>query len=110
MKEYIERELLLIGVDGCISALYAQAKGDPIQEGAIKLVEATRDYIASLSAADVAPVVRCQECRYSSLPSGFTQRYGEPGTLSCHYGPCNRRNVKGDDFCSYGQRKEDGHA
>ena len=56
MKEYIERELLLIGVDGCISALHAQAKGDPIQEGAIKLVEATRDYIASLSAADVAPV------------------------------------------------------
>lgn len=56
MKEYIERELLLIGVDGCISALHAQAKGDPIQEGAIKLVEATRDYIASLPAADVAPV------------------------------------------------------
>ena len=56
MKEYIERELLLIGVDGCISALHAKAKGDPIQEGAIKLVEATRDYIASLSAADVAPV------------------------------------------------------
>lgn len=56
MKEYIERELLLIGVDGCISALHTQAKGDPIQEGAIKLVEATRDYIASLSAADVAPV------------------------------------------------------
>lgn len=50
MKEYIERELLLIGVDGCISALHAQAKGDPIQEGAIKLVEAT------LSAADVAEV------------------------------------------------------
>ena len=56
MKEYIERELLLIGVDGCISTLHAQAKGDPIQEGAIKMVEATRDYIASLSAADVAPV------------------------------------------------------
>ena len=56
MKEYIERELLLIGVDGCISALYAEANGDPIREAAIKLVEATRDYIASLSAADVAPV------------------------------------------------------
>ena len=56
MSEYIERELLLIGVDGCISALHAQAKGEPIQESAIKLVEATRDYIASLSAADVAPV------------------------------------------------------
>lgn len=56
MKEYIERELLLIGVDGCISSLHAQAKGDPIQEAAIKLVETTRDYIASLSSADVAPV------------------------------------------------------
>lgn len=56
MKEYIERELLLIGVDGCISSLHVQAKGDPIQESAIKLVEATRGYIASLSAADVAPV------------------------------------------------------
>lgn len=53
---YIDRELLLIGVDGCISALHVQAKGDLVQEGAIKLVEATRDYIASLSAADVAPV------------------------------------------------------
>ena len=57
MKEYIERELLLIGVDGCISALHAKAKGDPIQEGAIKLVEATRDYIASLPTADVVEVV-----------------------------------------------------
>lgn len=56
MKEYIERELLLIGVDGCISSLHVQAKGDPIQESAIKLVEATRDYIASLSAADVVEV------------------------------------------------------
>lgn len=56
MKEYIERELLLIGVDGCISALHVQAKGDLVQEGAIKLVEATRDYIASLSAADVVEV------------------------------------------------------
>lgn len=54
---------------------------------------------------DVVPVVRRRECRYSSLPSGFTQRYGEPGTLSCHFGPCNRRNVNGNDFCSYGQHK-----
>ena len=50
---YIDRELLLIGVDGCISALHVQAKGDLVQEGSIKLVEATRDYIASLSIADV---------------------------------------------------------
>ena len=86
MKEYIERELLLIGVDGCISSLHAQAKGEPIQEGAIKLVEATRDYIASLSAADVAevrhghwidlnaenstgPLFKCSECSHLHNPN-----------------------------------------
>lgn len=55
---------------------------------------------------DAVPVVRCRECVHSSMPSGFTQRYGKLGTLSCHFGPCNRRNVNENDFCSYGQRKE----
>lgn len=95
MKEYIERE-----------KIFSIWRSMPNPASAASLSAA----IHQTPAADVAPVVRCQECRYSSLPSGFTQRYGEPGTLSCHYGPCNRRNVKGDDFCSYGQRKEDGHA
>ena len=58
---------------------------------------------------DAVPVVRCRECVHSSMPSGFTQRYGEAGTLSCHFGPCNRRNVNENDFCSYGQRKEAAH-
>lgn len=76
MKEYIERELLLIGVDGCISVLHTKAEGDPIQESAIKLVELTRNYIASVPTADVAEVrhgrweeasdgdgIVCSECR-----------------------------------------------
>ena len=58
---------------------------------------------------DVAPVVRCKDCKYSTLPSELTQRYGVPGTLTCHnrYYTCNRRNVGGNDFCSYGERKDD---
>ena len=63
------------------------------------------EYIDSAPTISAVPVVRCRECRHSSLPSGFTQRYGEPGTLSCHFGPCNRRNVNENGFCSYGQRK-----
>ncbi len=57
---------------------------------------------------DAVPVVRCKNCRHSTLPSDLTQRYGKPGTLTCHnrYSPCNRRNVSGDDFCSYGERKD----
>lgn len=106
MKEYVERESLLIGVDGCISALHAQAKGDPVQEGAIKLVEATRDYIASLSAADVAPVVRCRECEF--YREFRTKRYNQLMRLCYRMGKHDMEfTVKPDDFCSYGQRKED---
>lgn len=61
--------------------------------------------IKDLPAADVAEVVRCKYCRHPAL----TQRYGVPGTLTCHnrYSPCNRRNVGGEDFCSYGERREE---
>lgn len=53
-------------------------------------------------------VTRCKNCKHSTLPSEFTQRYGKPGTLTCHnrYSPCNRRNVGENDFCSYGKPKE----
>jgi hypothetical protein len=57
---------------------------------------------------DAEVVVRCKDCKHSTLPSELTQRYGVPGTLTCHnrHSPCNRRNVGGDDFCSYGERKD----
>lgn len=55
---------------------------------------------------DAVPVVRCRECKHSSLPAKLTQIYGKKDTLTCHYGPCNRRNVGADDFCSYGERKD----
>lgn len=74
---------------------------------------ADRDEIALpiVSAAptvDAEVVVRCKDCKHSTLPSELTQRYGVPGTLTCHnrYAPCNRRNVGGNDFCSCGERKE----
>lgn len=62
----------------------------------------------SIPAADVVQATRCKDCAHSTLPSELTQRYGKPGTLTCHnkYSPCNRRNVGEDDFCSYGQPKE----
>lgn len=61
--------------------------------------------ISELPAADVTSVVRCKDCKYRTLPSELTQRYGKAGTLTCHnkYSPCNRRNVSENDFCSYGE-------
>lgn len=61
---------------------------------------------------DAVIVTRCKECKHSTLPSELTQRYGKPGTLTCHnrYSPCNRRNVGEVDFCSYGEPKESKNA
>ena len=56
------------------------------------------DRIKTLSAADVAPVVRCEDCLYS------TERYGH---LECIYGVSYRNTWnKPDFFCPYGDRKE----
>lgn len=69
-----------------------------------------KELINAIPAADVAEVVRCKDCEHSTLPSELTQRYGVPGTLTCHnrHSPCNRRNVGAKDFCSYGERKDGG--
>ena len=76
-------------------------------EGAYGYVDAKQ--IADAPTVDAVEVVRCKDCKHSILPSELTQRYGKPGTLTCHnrYAPCNRRNVSGDDFCSYGERRDD---
>ena len=56
---------------------------------------------------DVIRVVRCYNCQFSKPPAVLTQKYGQPGTLTCHNfnSPCNRRNVNKYDFCSYAKRK-----
>lgn len=53
------------------------------------------------------PIGRCGECKHSTNPAALTMIYGEPGTLTCHHGPCNRRNVNENDFCSYFEPKEE---
>ena len=56
---------------------------------------------------DAVVVTRCKDCAHSTLPPELTQRYGKPGTLTCHNmrAPSNRRNVGSNDFCSYGEPK-----
>lgn len=70
---------------------------------------AVRD-IMDTPAVDALEVVRCKDCKHSTLPAVLTQRYGKPGTLTCHNAksPCNKRNVKSDGFCPYGERRTDG--
>lgn len=102
MAEYIEREALItkfkkmeLGEHGLIERLFA---------------DGVYAVIAAFPAADVAPVVRCKDCKHSTLPSELTRRYGKPGTRTCHnmHAPSNRRNVGSNDFCSYGEQKDGG--
>ena len=77
MAEYIERET-------AVKAVMA-AKWVDGSDGAMAM-----EIVASPAAADVAPVVRCKDCKHefggSCIICGFQKR-------------------KPDDFCSYGERK-----
>lgn len=48
-------------------------------------------------AADVAPVVRCKDCKHS---------YYAVDDLICSYGPCVDCTVPPDFWCARGKRKE----
>lgn len=47
---------------------------------------------------DAVPVVRCRECRH---------HYDDIDGPCCTFGPCTDTTMFPDDFCSYGERKED---
>lgn len=57
--------------------------------------------IVDIPAADVAPVVRCKNCKYSCKDRNGRTCEGYWYELSEFAVP-----VKDDDFCSYGERKE----
>lgn len=54
--------------------------------------------ISDTHAADVAPVVRCKDCRYS----GFDPEYGKRWCERCW----GSMLAQDDDFCSYGEKRE----
>lgn len=63
--------------------------------------------VADWNRRPAPPIGRCGECKHSTNPAALTMIYGEPETLTCHHGPCNRRNVNKNDFCSYFEPKEE---
>ena len=103
MAECIEREVMLREIE----------RRERLMVGDKTIsVDALKRFIENRPTVDAVVVTRCKDCKHSTLPSELTQRYGKPGTLTCHnrHSPCNRRNVGSDDFCSYGEPKEGDHA
>ena len=82
MKEYIDREEALLAIK------QAFEKG-----------ERPSLYIKSIPAADVTPVVRCQDCVYARPLKEMNYDY------LCRY--WNGHSCNQNQFCSQGKRKED---
>ena len=87
MAEYIERE----------AAIKSLLNDAPEQVGYSR--EDAADCIRYMDAADVAPVVRCKDCKFGDWDS-------EPNDAMV----CMRTKDgfwrSGNDFCSFGKRKE----
>lgn len=82
MAEYIERE----------------AAEDAVGEAHLKGLNPLWE-LRDVPAADVAPVVRCKDCKYAYINS-FS---AASGVLFCS---SSMKAMQQDDFCSYGERKD----
>ena len=98
MAEYIEREALMrrikeIHCAECDSYHGARCRACWVDD--------TLDYIDSEQAADVAPVVRCKDCKYwQDNNDGYPHE-------ECRWG--HGETPDANDFCSYGERKNNGN-
>ena len=54
------------------------------------------DEVECFQPSDVAPVVRCKDCKHS---------WEGIGGLCCSHGACVDLTVPGDFYCAYGERK-----
>lgn len=92
MAEYIDRAV-------CLSILRAKANMAVLM-GAAPYFEKAAQMLEKLPAADVAPVVRCKDCKHYDM--GVCLKIYSDGNV--HSAAWQKR--KPDDFCSYGERKE----
>ena len=95
MAEYIERGALMqfpIRRDH-----YDRENGN---EHFINGIETVLEYAENLPAADVAPVVRCKDCKFSHADGHGRTCEGYWFELSEY-----AVSVKDDAFCSYGERR-----
>lgn len=91
MAEYIEREAVLNKQIGVVvydeGGWDANVRAVPVEE------------IEAIPAADVAPVVRCKECKHGNM---FSE---EKHLIDCPY--YDDQVVDFEHFCAYGERRAD---
>lgn len=94
MAEYINRKAAIslikqYGHDAIDGVIYSLDTVDDCIELANR--------IETLPTADVAPVVRCKDCKHS---------WDDIGGLCCSHGVCVDLTVPDDFYCAYGEKKE----
>lgn len=89
MTEYIEREAAI----DAIMKVYVRTAGYKARERVFEAKEA----VHRLPVADVAPVVRCKDCKYwQDNNDGYPHE-------ECRWG--HGETPDANDFCSYGERR-----
>ena len=105
MAEYIDREALRKVLEN-----WRDAHADVDDEQGCGLLEDVIWEVDAQPAADVAPVVRCKDCKhYRNYPNGLCYLHTEPKSNARGYSG-EAVCVEPDDFCSYGERKDCGDA
>lgn len=91
MEEYISRAKTLKAIKGSVSEVFN------IASNAGRMHQKITEIVESVPAADVAPVVRCRECKHW----GGVDEYGDGYCKN----PDGIDNIaKENDFCSYGEK------
>ena len=75
------------------------------REDAIKALEGWKIsgemILATVPSADVVEVVRCKDCKYATYDKSI-DRYD-----CCNWGLDGDEYTEADDFCSYGEKRDD---
>lgn len=90
MSEYIDRETIEKNFTNELCKKYLDDYANGFQ--------AALWAVMKIPAADVAPVVKCKECKYYE-----SAKVNNKGFLIC---PASGMEITDNDFCSYGERKE----
>ena len=92
-KEYVEREVISEGIR---KYYYKNPPNSSYQEGFDRGLDKAQRVILNAPVADVAPVVRCKDCRWR----------GREECAMFYRCECGEQHTweTDDDFCSYGEK------
>ena len=99
-KRYIDADALIVEMELCSYETWSKGVNPTWWAQAVKVKDNIVKCIERQPTADVVEVVRCRDCKYwGGVTYGYVCRnFSGIDTKSC---------TAADDFCSYGERREE---